>query len=184
MPAAPFSPRGLIGRRLNGLATELCEKCGLASNAPHIRLLEELGISFILGCKKGDHKSLFEFVTGSERLGEVTHFTIEEGGVTHTFRFMNGVSLNDSNPDCSVNFIEYWEIKPNRKVQHFSWVTDIEVNKSNIMVTARPLAIGFVAFFVASLRRTESTPEVGKSKKLLVGTSPLIQGAGSYRGGE
>ena len=110
---------------------------GLASNAPHILLLEELGISFILGCKKGDHKSLFEFVNGSERLGEVTHFTIEEGGVTHTFRFMNGVSLNDSNPDCSVNFIEYWETKPNGKVQHFSWVTDIEVNKSNIMKIMR-----------------------------------------------
>ena len=30
MPTAPFSPRGLIERRLNGLATELCEKCGLA----------------------------------------------------------------------------------------------------------------------------------------------------------
>ena len=49
-------------------------------------------------------------------------------------------------------------------------------------VTARPLAIGFVAFLVAFLRRTKSTPPVGKSKKLLVGASPLIQGAGSYRG--
>ena len=57
--------------------------------------------------------------------------------MTHTFRFMNGVSLNDSNPDCSVNFIEYWETKPNGKVQHFSWVTDIEVNKSNIMKIMR-----------------------------------------------
>ena len=31
MPAAPFSPRDLIDRRLNGLATKLCEKCGLKS---------------------------------------------------------------------------------------------------------------------------------------------------------
>ena len=33
------------------------------------------------------------------------------------------------------------------------------------MVTASPLAIGFVAFLVASLRRTKSTPSVGKSNK-------------------
>ena len=31
MPAAPFSPRDLIGRRFNSLATKLCEKCGLVA---------------------------------------------------------------------------------------------------------------------------------------------------------
>ena len=110
---------------------------GLASNAPHIRLLEELTLSYILGCKKGDHKSLFAFIEGSEKLGEVSHTAIHEKGVTHTFRFMNDVSLNDSNPDCMVNFIEYWETKANGKVQHFSWVTDIEINKDNIMTIMR-----------------------------------------------
>ena len=32
---------------------------GLASNAPHIYLLKELNLSYILGCKPGDHKALF-----------------------------------------------------------------------------------------------------------------------------
>ena len=45
-------------------------------------------------------------------------------------------------------------------------------------VTANPLAIGFVAFLVASLRRTKSTPPVDKSKKLLVGTSPRLSSKG------
>ena len=110
---------------------------GLASNAPHIRLLEELNLSYILGCKKGDHKSLFAFIEGSERLGEVSHIIIHEEGVVHTFRFMNGVSLNDSNSDCIVNFIEYHETKANGKVQHFSWVTDIEINENNIIKIMR-----------------------------------------------
>jgi len=29
---------------------------GLASNAPHIRDLQRLGMHFILGCKPGDHE--------------------------------------------------------------------------------------------------------------------------------
>ena len=94
-------------------------------------------VSFILGCKKGDHKSLFEFVDGAEKLDEITHLNIEEKGVTHAFRFINGVPLNDSNPDCVVNFIEYWETKANGKVQHFSWVTDIAINETNIMKIMR-----------------------------------------------
>ena len=110
---------------------------GLASNAPHIRLLEELKLSYILGCKPGDHKSLFEFVDGSEGLGAVSHFNLEEGEVKHIFRFMNKVPLNESNPECCVNFIEYHEIKKSGKTQRFSWVTDIEINETNIMQIMR-----------------------------------------------
>ncbi len=110
---------------------------GLASNAPHITLLNELKLSYILGCKMGDHKVLFEFVNGADSLGTVSHFTVVENGVTHEFRFINDVSLNDSNPDCRVNFIEYKETKANGKVQHFSWVTDIEINEDNIMQIMR-----------------------------------------------
>ena len=32
--------------------------------------------------------------------------------------------LNESNPDELVNVLEYWEIHPDGKVQHFSWITD------------------------------------------------------------
>ena len=35
---------------------------GLASNGPHVRLLKELGMSFVLGAKPGDHKALFAWV--------------------------------------------------------------------------------------------------------------------------
>src|SRR5712691_4531700 len=39
--------------------------------------------------------------------------------------------LNASNTDVQVNFIEYWE-QGDGKVQHFSWVTDLRVNKRNV----------------------------------------------------
>ena len=49
----------------------------------------------------------------------------------HRFRFVNDVPLNGSHADVRVNFIEYWEIGDD-KVQHFSWVTDLRVNKRNV----------------------------------------------------
>lgn len=45
--------------------------------------------------------------------------------------------MNASNQDLLVNFIEYWEIRPNGKKQHFSWVTDLEVTKENVFLFMR-----------------------------------------------
>ena len=52
--------------------------------------------------------------------------------------WQNDVPLNDSNSDLLVNFIEYWE-KDNsgNVVQHFSWVTDIEINNKTLMKIMR-----------------------------------------------
>ena len=105
---------------------------GLASNAPHIKLLNELDCNYILGCKKSDHKALFKFVDESDKLGNVQHVTIHEGKIQHKFRFMNQVSLNKAHPDCLVNFMDYEEIKANGK-KRFSWVTDIELDNNNLM---------------------------------------------------
>ena len=106
---------------------------GLASNAPHIKLLKELNCNYILGCKKGDHKALFEFMETSEKLRSVHHSTIHEGQTQHKFRFMNQAPLSKTHSDCLVNFMEYEEIKANGKVQRFSWITDIELDKDNLM---------------------------------------------------
>jgi len=39
--------------------------------------------------------------------------------------------LNESRSDVRVHFIEYWEVSE-KKVQHFSWVTDFRVTKYNV----------------------------------------------------
>ncbi|MBW2708750.1 MAG: transposase, partial [Deltaproteobacteria bacterium] len=36
----------------------------------------------------------------------------------------------ESNQDLLINFLEYWEITP-EKTQHFSWVTDFTITKGN-----------------------------------------------------
>lgn len=100
---------------------------GLASNGPHIKLLKSLEMSFILGIKPDDHKFLFEWVNLATC---ETHEEVDKKGVVHRYRFLNDVPLNDANFDLKVNFLEYWEIHPNGKTKHFSWVTDFLIEKN------------------------------------------------------
>lgn len=105
----------------------------LSSNAPHIETLHNYGCHSILGVKEGDHTYLFQQVEAAEHAGRITYYERHDraAGLVHRFRFVNDVPLNASNPDVRVNFIEYWEMSDN-KVQHFSWVTDLRVNKRNV----------------------------------------------------
>lgn len=105
----------------------------LASNAPHIKDLKSHNIRYILGAKAGDHKFLFDYVN-SDQCQITRHEQINEDGTIHKFHFVNQVPLNASNQDLLVNFIEYWEIKPHGKKQHFSWVTDLEVTTENVFL--------------------------------------------------
>ena len=105
----------------------------LSSNAPHIETLHEYGCHYILGVKEGDHAYLFTQVQAAEEAGRVTYYERHDRAaeVVHEFRFVNDMPLNGSRSDVRVNFIEYWEIGPD-KVQHFSWVTDLRVSKRNV----------------------------------------------------
>lgn len=103
---------------------------GLASNAPHIRDLKSHGMSFILGAKPLDHKFLFEeFSLAGSRMKEQV---IVNGRITHSFRYVNDLQLNESAKDVRINFLEYEEKKATGKTQRFTWVTDIEINNKNV----------------------------------------------------
>ena len=105
----------------------------LSSNAPHIETLQDHDLHYILGVKEGDHAYLFQQVQAAEHAGRVTSYERHDraAGRVHRFRFLNDVPLNASHAEVRVNFIEYWEMGQN-KVQHFSWVTDLRVNKRNV----------------------------------------------------
>src|SRR5437870_5581321 len=105
----------------------------LSSNAPHIETLQAHALHYILGVKEGDHAYLFQQVEAAEHAGQVTSYERHDraAGVLHRFRFVNDMPLNASTTHVRVNFMEYWEIS-NDKVQHFSWVTDLRVNKRNV----------------------------------------------------
>jgi len=98
----------------------------LSANAPHLRDLRAARAHYIIGVKPGDHAFLFAHVQARDDAGQMQVLTLADPatGVLHHFRFCNGVPLNESNPDELVNVLEYWEIHPDGRVQHFSWITD------------------------------------------------------------
>jgi hypothetical protein len=105
----------------------------LSSNAPHIHVLHDHKLHYILGVKEGDHAFLFEHVAVAERAGRVTYYDRDDPktGLRHRFRFVSDVPLNESHADLRVNFLECWEWDGDT-VQHFSWVTDLRVNKGTV----------------------------------------------------
>ncbi len=124
----------------------------LHSTGPMIRELRLYDINFILAVKPGSHEKLFEGVTKWEAQGKVKYWTQEEIIGTkikkkrvHHFRYVNGILLNFANLDIGVGFLEYWETTTwvNRKGKlkeikyHFSWITDFEINDTNIMQLMR-----------------------------------------------
>ena len=98
----------------------------LSANAPHLRDLREAGVHYIIGVKPGDHGFLFQHLRILDEAGQMQVLTLHDPatGILHHFRFCNGAPLNESNPDVLVNVLEYWEIHPDGKIQHFSWITD------------------------------------------------------------
>jgi hypothetical protein len=109
----------------------------LASNGPHIQLLEELDMRYILGVKPGDHQALFEDVQTHLKAGTCEEWEdTDRDGVEHGYRWVNGLSLNASHPDTKVNFLEYWEIK-NGQERVWSWVSNIPLSRQNVKAVMR-----------------------------------------------
>jgi len=104
----------------------------LSPNAPNIRTLERHNFRYILRVKEGDHAFLFEKVAEAHQDGRTTEVEYHGVGVKHRLRFLNQVSLNKSNQDLLVNFLEYWEIEDGKITRHFTWVTDFTVTKDNV----------------------------------------------------
>ena len=63
----------------------------LASNGPHIKLLQSLKMRFILGVKPGDHECLFYWVATMP--GVKTAEITGQDGTVHRFRYLNGAPV-------------------------------------------------------------------------------------------
>ena len=122
----------------------------LFSNGPFINLLTDKNLHYILGIKPDKHKALFEQFELNKKHGLAGELHMEESigkkvkkTVGHTFRFLNGLCLNHSNPDIKVNILEYFErieyVNPEEdkknigtRFKKFTWVTDIELTEDNV----------------------------------------------------
>ena len=107
---------------------------GLSSTAPHIRLIEESNLRYILGAKPGDHEFLFHQLETSDQAQY--HEEHAEDGSYHQFHFLNGASLNAANQDLKVNVVDYRHTDAKGKERNFSWVTNIQISAANAMKLA------------------------------------------------
>lgn len=104
----------------------------LAANGPHLELLHELDLRYIIGVKEGDHEALFAAVRAKLQAGEGTEFSYTDAhGIEQGYRFVNDLPLNHTHPQLRVNFLEYWENKGESQLR-FSWITDIELSQDNV----------------------------------------------------
>ena len=102
----------------------------LSATGPHIRMLQQHKMKFIIGCKNAfsfdfKHPDLVPFSIEE-------HEIVKEGGGKHLFCFMNQVPLNGSHLDVKVNVLDYYETHPSGKKQHFTWVTDLPLTKDSV----------------------------------------------------
>ena len=104
----------------------------LASNGPHLQLLKELDLRYIIGVKEGDHAALFEAVSTEFKAGRCQELEyIDEQGIEHGYRFVNDLPLNKTYPELRVNYLEYWQIDDDRELL-FSWITDLELTPTSV----------------------------------------------------
>jgi hypothetical protein len=107
---------------------------GLYSKQPFIDALKQAHMSFILVAKPADHKTLFEWVHELDGLGQGGQLQLTDNKARHhRYRWLNQVPLNGSRNADEVNFFEYWLQVDQKVTYHNSWVTDITVDKTNVV---------------------------------------------------
>ena len=122
----------------------------LFSNAPMIKLLLKNNLHYIMGVKPAKHKALVDQFELNKRHGLVEESSAKDiigerinKIVTHSFKFLNGLSLNTAHPEMKVNFLEYSErteyADPSQdkknigtKVKNFTWITEIKLTRENV----------------------------------------------------
>ncbi|MDX6342786.1 MAG: hypothetical protein QOH87_2924 [Trebonia sp.] len=111
----------------------------LGSNAPHIRDLLDNHTHFILGVKEADHQHLFEQYQRRLEAGQVeaVHEEDASSGAGRSWRFVNGVSINESNQEVIVNLLVYVEVDAGGEVHSWAWVTDLTLARDNVRQVAR-----------------------------------------------
>jgi len=103
---------------------------GLYPNGPHIRLLQEQQMRYIIGIKEGYVLLQVERLKSQDAL-QVKEWEVE--GQKHIARWCNGLILNGEHQDIHTNYFEceVWNAKGERTYFN-TWITDITIEPENI----------------------------------------------------
>ena len=114
---------------------------GLASNGPHIKRLKAPRHALHRGGEAGRPHGAVRVGAG-HRADEHRRSEVPSSTPTRTVCITGSdtstaAPLNDTHFELEVNFLEYWETRPDGKAQHFSWVTDLPIDDANVMALMR-----------------------------------------------
>jgi len=108
----------------------------LAANAPHIQLLMDCDMDFIINIKPVGNASLFDAMHERFLLKQVTEGEqTQSDGSARGYRFAADMPLNASHPNIRVNMIEYWEVDkldPEKVTLNMSWITNLQISPENV----------------------------------------------------
>jgi len=118
----------------------------LSANGPHVRLLLEHGMDFIISAKESVlerlYKSYDERQSDAADGGVVTFERTDKRGVIRGVRFANDLPLNAAHEELRVNLLELWEVSPAtkrmaEKTSTWAWITSLEISETNALDIAR-----------------------------------------------
>ena len=104
---------------------------GLHSKAPILKLCDENNFRYIIVAKDKDHKHLLSQFNDSS-LCAVQSYTEMDEKISKEYRFVDGLELNESNPEIKVNVLEYTETKEDKIFRRFVWITNYPLIKNNV----------------------------------------------------
>jgi hypothetical protein len=99
----------------------------LSASGPHVKLLQEFNMRFIIGCKTS-----YDYLFRNRQELVTKHEFTDEDGTQHLFQFANQVPLNGSHLDIKINVLDYYEINKKGKKKHFTWITDLPLTKDSV----------------------------------------------------
>lgn len=109
----------------------------LYANAPHLKVLEGNGFSYVLNVKPDSHKTLFAYIQGKRERKELKTFSYTENGIKHEFEYVNNVLLCNSSPTTRVNFVLYTQTDTKGKKTTFTWITNIKLAENKLVAIMR-----------------------------------------------
>ncbi len=101
----------------------------LAANGPHLRMLTEQAMDFIIVARPDGNASLYEELDRRLRTGRTEEWEEEEDDIVRGYRMATDVPLNRTHPDIRVNSLEYWEVDANGKERTWQWITSLPLSR-------------------------------------------------------
>jgi hypothetical protein len=145
----------------------------LHSNFTIVHLLEAKNCHYILNCKEGNHKTIYEFVN-CVKLNTYTCYKNVPGCIEmkeHIYSWIEGLPINDENFNCKVN---YFKLTIRNAVQSREEIKDLDEQENNskkkkkrkkkYRVVYKDLTFSFITNLPCNKENIEELVEVGRAR--------------------